>query len=61
MAIMAILKNRFMWVILGVELFGLIALGVLGYGQYYWIYGIFIVLTVTAMAVYAARKNQNLS
>jgi general stress protein CsbA len=54
-------KNRFMVIILVVELLGMVALGILGYGQYFWIYGVFIVLTVIGMAVYAQRKGKEIS
>jgi hypothetical protein len=55
---MAILKNPVLWLIIAVEMIGLLVLGVLGYGQYYWIYGLFVVITVTLLAVYQARKNK---
>jgi Flp pilus assembly protein TadB len=55
---MEALKNPIMWVILAVELIGMVVLGIAGYGQYFWIYGIFVVLTVIAIAVYQSRKNK---
>jgi hypothetical protein len=55
---MAAIKNPLIWLIIAVELMGLVVLGVLGYGQYYWIYGVFVVITVTAIAVYQSRKNK---
>jgi hypothetical protein len=55
---MTALKNPIMWVILAVELIGMVVLGIAGYGQYFWIYGAFIVLTVILMAVYQSRKNK---
>ena len=55
---MAAIKNPIMWVILAVELIGMIVLGIAGYGQYFWIYGAFIVLTVIGIAVYQSRKNK---
>jgi hypothetical protein len=58
---MAALKNPIMWVILAVELIGMVVLGIAGYGQYFWIYGVFIVLTVIAIAVYQSRKNTSAS
>jgi Flp pilus assembly protein TadB len=55
---MTALKNPIMWLILAVELIGMVVLGIAGYGQYFWIYGLFIVLTVILMAVYQSRKNK---
>jgi hypothetical protein len=55
---MAAIKNPLIWLIIAVELMGLVVLVVLGYGQYYWIYGVFAVITVTAIAVYQSRKNK---
>jgi Flp pilus assembly protein TadB len=55
---MATLKNPVMWLILAVELIGMIVLGIAGYGQYFWIYGVFIVLTVILIAVYQSGKNK---
>jgi hypothetical protein len=58
---MTAIKNPIMWVILAVELIGMIVLGIAGYGQYFWIYGVFIVLTVIGIAVYQSRKNTSAS
>ena len=55
---MAAMKKPIIWVILAVELIGMVVLGIAGYGQYFWIYGVFVVLTVIAIAVYQSRKNK---
>jgi Flp pilus assembly protein TadB len=55
---MATLKNPVIWLILAVELIGMIVLGIAGYGQYFWIYGVVLVLTVILIAVYQSRKNK---
>jgi hypothetical protein len=55
---MATIKNPAMWLVLAVELIGMVVLGIAGYGQYFWIYGVFIVLTVIVLAVYQSRKNK---